>query len=103
MPREGALVREQAGDDGVWSIGDYLLASTVDALRDANWQRSGGTDADRPDRVTRPGMLRPEPVPEKPVRLSTEIRALMAEIDAAAERGERREIVREMDADTSGG
>lgn len=38
-----------------WGPTEYLLAAAVDALRDANWQRSGDKKLQRPDPLPRPG------------------------------------------------
>ena len=50
-PRDSALKRSVRGHD--WGQIDYLLASVVDALAGANWQRGGGKGA-RPKPLTRP-------------------------------------------------
>lgn len=46
------------GDDAVWGIHEHLLASAVDALRVANWQRSadGAKGRNYPEPIPRPGV-----------------------------------------------
>lgn len=42
-------------DDGAgWGLSEQLLAATLDTLRGANWQRSGGRGA-KPKPIPRPG------------------------------------------------
>lgn len=50
LPR-GALLWQVMHNDKAWSQESYLLAHTVDALRGANWQRSGG---EKPKPIERP-------------------------------------------------
>ncbi len=49
-----AVARHVMGDAFGWGVGEYLLASAVDALHGANWQRSG--KGSRPEPVARPGV-----------------------------------------------
>lgn len=46
-------------NDG-WILRDHLLATIIDELRNANWQRAGGTDSNRPKPVERPGVVTKE-------------------------------------------
>ncbi len=55
LPAGSALAREQAGEAAHWGLSEQLLASAVDALNGANWQRSGGKGT-RPKPVQRPGV-----------------------------------------------
>lgn len=52
----GAAVWQEAGTDAAWDTTDYLLAEAVDALRTANWQRSG--KGQKPEPLPRPTELR---------------------------------------------
>lgn len=53
-PRDSALARDLHGDDIVaWDIQTELLATVVDLLAFANWQRGGGKGR-RPRPVPRP-------------------------------------------------
>lgn len=54
LPRESATVRAQHGDTVAWGATEHLLAAAVDALRVANWQRTG-KKAGRPKPIVRPG------------------------------------------------
>lgn len=53
LPRDSATIREILGEQASWETGDFLLASVIDLLAGANWQRGGGKGA-RPDPVRRP-------------------------------------------------
>lgn len=53
LPRESAYARE-VHPTTEWSAAEYLLASTVDLLSSANWQRGGGKGK-RPKPLPRPG------------------------------------------------
>lgn len=53
LPAEAACRRELDESAG-WSLTDQLLAATLDTLRGANWQRSGGKGA-KPKPIPRPG------------------------------------------------
>ncbi|OEJ25553.1 hypothetical protein AR457_14835 [Streptomyces agglomeratus] len=37
MPRDSAVARALHGEAAEWSVTDYLLATTVDQLAEANW------------------------------------------------------------------
>ncbi|MGI5481262.1 hypothetical protein [Streptomyces lavendofoliae] len=37
MPRDSVLARALHGEAAEWTVGDYLLASAVDHLAEANW------------------------------------------------------------------
>ncbi|WP_328940100.1 hypothetical protein OG288_23025 [Streptomyces tauricus] len=37
LPRDSALIRALHGEAADWSVTDYLLASVVDQLAEANW------------------------------------------------------------------
>mgnify|MGYP001148205467 CR=1 FL=1 len=50
-----AFLRSLAGEDAEWSLTDHLLASVIDVLNAANWQRGGGKGS-RPKPVSRPGV-----------------------------------------------
>lgn len=55
-PMGTALARAKTDDDIGWSMTDHLLASVVDALRLANWQRAANSsDSNRPNPIQRPG------------------------------------------------
>lgn len=43
-----------------WQLSDHLSATIIDELRNANWQRGGGTDSNRPKPVERPGVITKE-------------------------------------------
>lgn len=76
-PRESALARAVGGDDVVWGLTDHLLATTIDVLNIANWQREnqgrkkGQTPTRKPKRMPRPGVedetksIGSEPIPIK--------------------------------------
>ena len=49
-----ALALERYGAAVAWSLTDHLLATVVDALHNANWQRGGGKGS-RPKPIERPG------------------------------------------------
>lgn len=53
------MALEQHGDAVRWSDTEHLLASILDVLAGANWQRGGGKGA-RPKPVKRPGDRRGE-------------------------------------------
>lgn len=56
LPHEAATVREVHGGNVDWDIDAHLLASILDALNAANWQRGGDKKVPRPQPVQRPGM-----------------------------------------------
>lgn len=55
LPRESATVREVRGEAVAWGPTEHLLATTVDLLAGANWQRGGDKKAPRPKPLPRPG------------------------------------------------
>jgi hypothetical protein len=55
-PRESALYRDMHPEYAEWGVVEHLLATTVDALHAANWQRAGKKNAPRPKPVKRPGI-----------------------------------------------
>lgn len=74
LPRQAAVVRAALDDGADWGVTDHLMASVVDLLSSANWQRGGGKGA-RPKPVTRPGgrtkgnrLGRPSPMTPDEVR-----------------------------------
>lgn len=46
-------------DGTVWNVSDHLLASVLDTLRGANWQRGGGKGS-KPKAIPRPGGAKEE-------------------------------------------
>jgi hypothetical protein len=54
LPSTSATARSIHGDGSLWTAAEHLLASTVDALNAANWQRGGGKGR-KPAPVPRPG------------------------------------------------
>lgn len=58
LPAGSAVARAVHGDAAQWSLSDQLLASAVDALHVANWQRSedGAKGRNRPRPIPRPGV-----------------------------------------------
>lgn len=59
LPREAATTRAAAGEAAAWGDAEHLLASIVDVLNAANWQRSGKQNAPRPKPLPRPGVKKP--------------------------------------------
>ncbi len=51
--RTSFLYRQLAGEHADWGLAEHLLASALDALHGANWQRAGR--GPRPKPVERPG------------------------------------------------
>lgn len=56
LPAQSATGRAMHGDDADWTLTDYLLAGSFDALQIANWQRAGDRKAPRPRPFPRPGV-----------------------------------------------
>jgi hypothetical protein len=56
LPTNSALGRELYGEAVDWSTDTYLMASAIDLLAGANWQRGGGKSR-RPKPVPRPRLL----------------------------------------------
>lgn len=83
-PRQSALARAAHGSDLAWGLTEHLLATAVDALNIANWQR-GNEGRKSPSR-------KPKPVPRPGVKdtESTTVGAdpiPMSEFDTWWERG----------------
>ncbi|MFD9949683.1 hypothetical protein ACFWYW_55645 [Nonomuraea sp. NPDC059023] len=55
LPRESALARSLLGNDVMWGLNEQLLAAAIDALKVANYQRSGGKGR-KPKPFPRPGV-----------------------------------------------
>lgn len=55
LPRDSATVREVHGDSVEWGATEHLLATAVDVLAAANWQRGGDKKKTRPKPLPRPG------------------------------------------------
>ncbi|MGX1883546.1 hypothetical protein [Streptomyces sp. NPDC055287] len=61
LPRDSAVARELHGEAAEWSVSDYLLATAVDQLAEANWmfatvnQDEDSERLDFPTPVPRPG------------------------------------------------
>lgn len=53
--RDTAAFRQAHGEHAEWGMGEYLLASILDTLNAANWQRAGDKRKPKPDPVPRPG------------------------------------------------
>jgi hypothetical protein len=70
LPRDSVTLDGLHGEAAQWSVTDYLLASVVDQLAEANWMFATvnrDEDADPleyPRPVPRPGAREPEPVAE---------------------------------------
>jgi hypothetical protein len=57
LPADAATWRSVNGTEATtWTLDRQLAAGTLDALRIANWQRSGGKKKDRPKPIPRPGL-----------------------------------------------
>lgn len=56
LPLGSALYRELQGFEGGWSMSEFLSAQQLNALRGANWQRSGAKTKDRPKPIEIPGL-----------------------------------------------
>ncbi|MGP4048307.1 hypothetical protein [Streptomyces sp. 2A115] len=61
LPRDSALLRELHGEAAEWTATDYLLATVVDQLAEANWmfatvnRDEDSEPLDYPQQVPRPG------------------------------------------------
>jgi hypothetical protein len=55
LPADSATRRVLDPEASGWGVTEHLLAAGVDALRGANWQRSGGKGA-KPKPLPRPGI-----------------------------------------------
>ena len=58
LPPESATARAIGGPSFAWTTTEHLLASVVDVLAVANWQRSGRSRGRRPQPIERPGNRR---------------------------------------------
>jgi hypothetical protein len=81
LPPESAFVRSVHGEQAAWGVQEHLLASAVDALNVANWQRSrdGQTGRRAPRPVPRPT----DPAPQRvggTSRTQAEVRAALARL-----------------------
>ncbi|MEW2399584.1 hypothetical protein [Streptomyces sp. NPDC046862] len=69
LPRDSATLQGAHGEAARWSVTDYLLASVVDQLAEANWMfATVNRDEDSepleyPKPVPRPGLREPEAPP----------------------------------------
>ena len=64
----------------MWTVDQHLLASIVDLLAAANWQRAGNRKNPRPKPLPRPGQKTRHPITRKPrPRSIEEIDRIMAE------------------------
>ncbi|MCX5605482.1 hypothetical protein OG418_24220 [Streptomyces phaeochromogenes] len=67
LPRDSATARELHGESADWSVTDYLLATVVDQLAEANWmfatvnRDEDAESIDFPEPVPRPGADHEEP------------------------------------------
>lgn len=52
LPPGSALAIEMHGEAATWSVSDHLLATVIDLLQGANWQRHG--KGKKPDPFPRP-------------------------------------------------
>lgn len=55
LPLSSATARAVHGEKTEWSAAEHLLASILDVLQVANWQRGGGKGS-RPQPTKRPGV-----------------------------------------------
>ncbi|MEU9188582.1 hypothetical protein AB0D14_29415 [Streptomyces sp. NPDC048484] len=68
LPRDSATARDLHGEAADWSVTDYLLASVVDQLAEANWmfatvnRDEDSEPIDFPEPLPRPGAEEKEPV-----------------------------------------
>ena len=58
LPPDCALSRAIDPEVAAWSVTDHLLATVIDTLQTANWQRGGDANAARPKPFPRPGRTR---------------------------------------------
>lgn len=56
LPRESSTMRDVHGAAVEWGPVEHLLATAVDVLAAANWQRGGDKKAPRPKPLLRPGV-----------------------------------------------
>lgn len=49
-------MREVVGEQARWGLTEQLLATAVDVLQAANWQRGGNKNAPKPKPIPRPGV-----------------------------------------------
>lgn len=54
LPRDSQTSRALYGEAVAWGVTEHLLATVVDLLQGANWQRSG-SKSNRPKPIPRPG------------------------------------------------
>ncbi len=73
---ESRIVRAVGGEQLAWDVDTHLLATIVDLLQGANWQRSGGKGT-RPKPMDRPGQKRAGERKLGTARPLDEIRALL--------------------------
>lgn len=55
LPPGSATERSQRGEAGEWGYVEHLLATVVDLLAGANWQRAGDKKVKAPKPIPRPG------------------------------------------------
>lgn len=71
LPRTSAYARAKFGTDAAWGLTEHLLATAVDVLQTANWQRGGKKAGPKPKPVPRPGKTKKtrrigrDPIPVK--------------------------------------
>lgn len=54
LPPESVTARALHGDRADWGVTEHLLATAIDVLNAANWQRSGDKKLARPKPLPRP-------------------------------------------------
>lgn len=54
-PHTSALARAVHGEAAAWGPTEHLLATVIDVLQIANWQRAGKKGGPRPKPIPRPG------------------------------------------------
>jgi len=86
MPDGSALALDMHGESATWGVTDHLLATVIDLLNGANWQRGGGK-GQKPAPFTRP---KPKGDPSRidPKVLADRLRKLKAKGDARRKRRE---------------